>query len=130
MPQYDQRNKYLLVVLKKSLYLIVNVLIAVVACYGVFSLCRFGYRFCYDIFGPVVLEAAPGSDRSFTVDEGDNMADVAKRLEDENIIANGRAFYIRTRFMDSEKTALKPGNYTLNTSMDYEDIINELTDGG
>lgn len=55
------------------------------------------------------------------------MPDVAKRLEEEGIIKDRYAFYIRTRLMDEDKTILKAGVYTLNTSMDYVTIINQIT---
>ena len=55
------------------------------------------------------------------------MFDVATRLKEDNIITDNYAFYIRTKLMDTDKTILKTGVYTLNTSMDYETIINMLT---
>ena len=53
--------------------------------------------------------------------------DVAERLEQENLIVNSRSFYIRTRLMDPETVMLRPGEYMLNTSMTYEEIINQMT---
>lgn len=127
MSSDSQKNKYVLLFLRGSLYLLVNILIVIVVCYGAFYMCRFGYDFCYGIFGPVVVEEAPGQDKYFEVEVDDNMFDVSGRLKDDNIITNRYAFYIRTRLMDSDKTILKPGEYVLNTSMDYETIINQLT---
>ncbi len=113
--------------LKGSLYLVVNLLVVILVLYGTFYTCHKGYNFCYGIFGPVVAEEAPGQDKIFEVKDGDGMPDVAKRLEDEGIITDRYAFYIRTRLMDADKTILKAGVYTLNTSMDYATIINQVT---
>ena len=113
--------------LKGSLYLVVNILVVLVVLYGTFYICRQGYNFCYGIFGPVVMEEAPGQDRVFEVRDGDGMLDVAIRLEEEGIITDRYAFYIRTKLMDADKTILRAGVYTLNTSMDYTIIINQLT---
>jgi len=120
-------RRYMLVLLRGSLYIIVNILLVIVVCYGTFYMCRQGYNFCYGIFGPVVAEEAPGQDIAFEVQDGDDMSDVAKRLKEDNIITSRFAFYIRTRLMDEDKTILKAGVYTLNTSMDYDTIIKQIT---
>ena len=45
----------------------------------------------------------------------------------KGLIANKYSFYVRTRLMDKDEIKLKPGIYTLNTSMGYEDILDILT---
>ena len=120
-------RRYLLLMLKGSLYLVINLLVVILVLYGTFYTCRQGYNFCYGIFGPVVAEEAPGQDKIFEVRDGDGMPDVARRLEEEGIITDRYAFYIRTRLMDADKTILKSGVYTLNTSMDYATIITQVT---
>lgn len=120
-------RRYLLLMLKGSLYLVINLLLVILVLYGAFYTCRQGYNFCYGITGPVVAEEAPGQDRIFEVKDGDGMADVARKLEEEGIITDRYAFYIRTKLMDADKTILKAGVYTLNTSMDYVTIINQIT---
>ncbi|MFG6395293.1 MAG: endolytic transglycosylase MltG [Lachnospiraceae bacterium] len=122
-----QSIKYILLMLKRSLYIVINILVIIVVVYSTFYLCLQGYNFCYGIYGPVVVEEAPGQDIVFEVRDGDSMADVSKRLMDEGIISDKYAFYIRTKLMDTDKTILKAGVYTLNTSMDYGTIINQIT---
>lgn len=122
-----QSIKYILLMFKRSLYIVINILVIIVVVYGTFYLCLQGYNFCYGIYGPVVVEEAPGQDIVFEVRDGDSMADVSKRLMDEGIISDKYAFYIRTKLMDTDKTILKAGVYTLNTSMDYGTIINQIT---
>ena len=122
-----QRSKYILLMLKRSLYLVVNILVVIVAVYSTFYICNKAYNFCYSISGPVVREEAPGQDKVFEVRGVDNMSSVAKRLEEEGIITDRYAFYIRTKLMDTNKTILKAGVYTLNTSMDYGTIISQIT---
>ncbi len=127
MSQNVQSRKYVLLLLRGSLYLLVNIMLVIVIIYGTFYMCHSGYNFCYGIFGPVVVEEPPGSDKEFEVRDSDDMFDVATRLKEDNIITDNYAFYIRTKLMDTDKTILKTGVYTLNTSMDYETIINMLT---
>ncbi|HBA96509.1 MAG TPA: hypothetical protein DCZ23_00215 [Lachnospiraceae bacterium] len=127
MLQKTDSRKNILLLLRGSLYVIVNSLLIITIFYGTFYLCRSGYNFCYGIFGPVVAEEPPGQDRIFEVRPEDDMSDVAKRLKADNIIVNRFAFYTKTKLMDEDKVILKAGIYTLNTSMDYETIIDQIT---
>ncbi len=127
MLQKTDNRKNMLFLLRGSLSLIVNSLILIVVFYGTFYLCHSGYNFCYEIFGPVVAEEPPGQDKVFEVKDGDDMYGVAKRLEKDGIITNSAAFYIRTKLMDEDKIILRADIYTLNTSMDYETIIDQIT---
>lgn len=122
-----KRKGYILYVLRCGLYFLLNIMLVVVIFYGVFCLCRYGYNFCYGIFGPVVAEEPPGQDKYFEVDSGEDVFNIAERLKDEGIITDKYAFYIRTRLLDADKVIIKPGEYILNTSMDYETIIKMLT---
>lgn len=122
----DSREN-MLFLLRGSLYLIVNSLILIIVVYGTFYMCRLGYNFCYSIFGPVVAEEAPGKDKVFEVSASDDMSDVAKRLKEDGIITNSFAFYIKTQLMDEDKVVLRADKYTLNTSMDYDTIIDCIT---
>ena len=124
---WTKRELFILAKIRQGLFALVSVLIAGMVIYGVFRMCEAGYGFCYEIFGPVVVDEAPGEDKGFEVFEHESMEQVAERLASEGIIANRLTFYIRTRLMDSDEINLVPGKYTLNTSMDYEEIIDILT---
>lgn len=113
--------------LRYLLSLCVNVLIMILVVYTIGQICIRGYHFCYEIFGSVVVEDAPGSDREFVVDYGETMYEVSERLEEDGLIVNRYSFYLRTQFMEEEDVVLKPGSYVLNTSMDYKEIIDQLT---
>ena len=112
---------------RRSILLLVNVLAAVLLSFMIFHACRFCYALCYEIYGPVVAEKAPGTDKSFSVKENESMYRVAKDLYDNGLIVNGYSFYIRTMLMDRDEIKLKTGDYILNTSMDYEEILDMLT---
>lgn len=127
MPQKTDIKQNTLFLFRRSLYIIVNSLLLILILYGTFHLCRLGYNFCYSIFGPVAAEEPPGQDKIFEVKNSDNMSDVAKRLKDDNIITNSFAFYIKTQLMDKDKLILRADKYTLNTSMNYETIIDQIT---
>lgn len=96
---------------------------------GIVFLCHHGYRFCYDVFGPVTSESAPGSDLLFEVQAEDTMKTISKRLEAEGIILENGSFYLKAELMDCAKMTLQAGTYELNTNMTYEEIINQLMAG-
>ena len=99
---------------RRGILLLVNVLVSVLI-------------ICYEIYGPVVVEKAPGTDIRFSISKDESMHKVAKELYDDGLIVNRYSFYIRTMLMDRDEMKLKPGDYILNTSMDYEEILDMLT---
>ncbi len=127
---YHQYIRRTLNSLRFLLALCVNLMVSILIIYGIGAACMQGYHFCYEIFGSVVVEDAPGTEQSFRVMEADNMWETAVRLEQDGLIVNRYSFYLRTRLMDEKAVVLKPGEYVLNTSMTYEEIINQLTASG
>lgn len=116
-----------LYLLRYGLSMLVHLLVVILLVYTIIWTCGSAYRFCYEIFGPIVVEEAPGQDIKFIVNSEDKMWDVAQNLESEGIIINKYSFFIRMRLMDSGSLKIQTGNYMLNTSMDYETIIDILT---
>lgn len=111
----------------KGILLLVNIVLLFLITFLIIHACRACYSLCYEIYGPVVAEKAPGTDRKFNVTEGESMYKVADNLYKEGLIVNKYSFYIRTKLMDRDEVKLKPGEYMLNTSMDYEEILDLLT---
>lgn len=105
----------------------VELLVVVLIITGVMRLCQGSYQMCYEIFGSVTVEKPPGTRVVFEVGKDDTMYQVAGRLAGQGLIANQYSFYIRTELMNPSQLRLRPGKYVLNTSMDYEKIVNELT---
>lgn len=119
----DQALKFLC----RGLLLLVNILVFLFIIFILFHACRAFYNFGYEIYGPVVVEEAPGTDKEFSVSKGESMHKVADTLYNKGLIAKKYSFYVRTRLMDKDEIKLKPGIYTLNTSMGYEEILDILT---
>ncbi len=123
-------EKYIQITLNSFRFLLsfcISTLILILVFYGASLLCMQSYQFCYEIFGPVVAEEVPGTEQKFEVRTGDTMWQVAQRLKEQGLIVNQYSFYLRTYVMDPGSVVLIPGEYDLNTSMTYEDIINQLT---
>lgn len=122
-----RKSDQALKLLCRGLLLLVNILVFLFIIFILFHACKAFYNLGYEIYGPVVAEKTPGTDKEFTVSKGENMYKVADSLYNRGLIANKYSFYIRTRLMDKDEIKLKPGIYTLNTSMGYEEILDILT---
>lgn len=113
--------------MKPAVLTVSYILLYVLLVVGVYSLSRQGYRFCHNIFGVVRAAQEPGEDIAFRVERGEDFETIAGELEKKGIIEDRYSFYIRVRLMDSRRIILRPGDYMLNNSMTYEQIINRLT---
>lgn len=127
MQKREEGNQVIIHLLYHILVFVVEILFFVLIVFGVTRCCQASYQFGYEVFGSVSPDEEPGEDKAFEVQESDTMYQVAERLEDNQLIVNKYSFYIRSRLLDKNQNGLRPGSYTLNTSMDYEEIINELT---
>ncbi len=107
------------------LQMFVTVLFYVVVVLIVSNLSSTAYDFCYEIYGTVTVEKAPGRDVTIVIEDGESTMNVAKKLELNRVIVNDMTFYLRTKL--SEKTIF-PGTYILNTSMSYEEILDVIAD--
>ena len=88
--------------------------------------CRGTYSFANEVFGDVIAEAPPGHDKSFVVAESDDLFTVSKNLESEGLVANAYSFYIRLKLSMGKKSIVQAKTYTLNTSMTYDEILDEI----
>lgn len=86
---------------------------------------KFAYNFSYQVFGSVPASEEPGKDYDFQVAKGDSTMQIAEKLEFNNLIVNKYSFYLKTKL---KKHKIYPGTYVLNTAMDYNDILNIITD--
>jgi len=109
------------------LVFIVEILVTLLVVVGMIQCCQASYRFCYEIFGSIAVEEGPGSDKDFEVKKSDSVYRMAERLQEEGLIKNKYSFFIRVFLTEKNQTVFHSGKYVLNTSMDYEDIINVLT---
>lgn len=107
------------------LQMFVTVLFYVIVVLVVSNLSSSAYNFCYEIYGTVTVDKAPGRDVTIVIEEGESSMNVAKKLELNKVIVNDITFYLRTKL--SEKTIF-PGTYILNTSMSYEEILDVIAD--
>lgn len=84
------------------------------------------YQFSYEVFGNVSAEAAPGRNIEVVIGTT-NEKKIAELLQEKGIIANEYSFLLREKLSVTKSHPIKPGVYVLNTTMNYEEILNILT---
>ncbi|MDD5935413.1 MAG: endolytic transglycosylase MltG [Clostridiales bacterium] len=107
------------------LRIFLNILFYVAVVWITITAGKYVYDFSYQLFGSVPAAEEPGKDIDFRIESGESTMDIAKKLEFNGLIVNKYSFYLKTKFKSYD---IYPGTYVLNTSMDYDDILKEITD--
>ncbi len=107
------------------LKLLVNIFFYILVVILIINFSRMAYDFTYQLYGPVGVDPAPGTDIIIEIQKGDSTMDVASKLEVKMAIKSKYAFYLKTKL---EKSVIMPGTYAINTSMNYKEILAVITD--
>lgn len=108
---------------------VVKIVVAVVLVMLIYNGAMRAYDFGYEIFTEQSAEIAPGRSFEVTVVQGKEVADVAEMLEEYGLIRSAEVYRIREWF-SPEQGDMKPGVYTLNTSMYPSEMISILAGQG
>ena len=111
-------NKLVLKFVSISFSILVMLLVVI----GLIKLGSFCYDFGYRVFTEGPVEEGPGTD--VTVDVAGDLSEyqIGKLLKKEGLIRDVNLFYVQLR-MSAYHGKLKPGSYTLNTSMTAKDMM-------
>lgn len=104
----------------KILKYVVMVIIIVVCATAAFN---FGSK----IFNSEGMEPEPGTDMTFTVEEGTTIKQFGETLKEYGVIEDANAFVVQS-YVYSVKE-IKPGTYTFNTSWNGEEIFKTISAG-
>lgn len=85
------------------------------------------YNFGAKIFSVETMEVAPGTDMSFTFEEGTTMKEVGEILEEYRVIKDADIFSVQS-YVYSVKSIV-PGTYLFNTSQTSEEIFKTIAEG-
>ncbi len=113
-------------VTRGTLLLIVYIILFTLSVVAVVQISRTAYQLAYQVFGDVVVSEPPGEDRLFRIEKGESNWEVAEHLKNERLVVNQYTFYLRLRLMTNTSRRIEPGEYLLNTSMTYEDILGRI----
>ncbi len=105
--------------------IILNVAFYVFIAFMIINVSKLVYDFTYQLYGPVTVDAKPGTDITLKIDKGDATMDVANKLENNVAIVNKYAFYVKAKLQDA---VIMPGTYEINNSMTYDEILKKITD--
>lgn len=87
-------------------------------------LCRQAYDFCYQVFGKVsVSEAQNAKVIIVSIEDYEKPMEVAEKLEKEGLIINKYSFEVR-RVLENRQ--LRSGSFSLDTAMDYGEILDVI----
>ena len=115
----ERRGTTALFLIRGILIFVLNLVLYSIVLFVAVNACRGTYSFANEVFGDVIAEAPPGHDKSFVVAESEN-------LESEGLVANAYSFYIRLKLSMGKKSIVQAKTYTLNTSMTYDEILDEI----
>ncbi len=103
---------------------ILNIIFYLLVVAAVYKGATFLYRFSYEVFGSVARTQAPGTDVPVPIYRGETTMNIATKLETSLVIVDKYSFYVKTKLKDYN---IMPGTYMLNTSMDYNEILEVIT---
>ena len=89
---------------------------------GIYKAGHKAYDFGFRIFTEEAMTAEPGRDVAITIVQGDSALDVGKDLEEKGLIRDPYLFWVQKKCSEYDAD-IKPGFYTLNTSMTADDMF-------
>lgn len=104
---------------------VLRALIAICILYYVYQTAINAYNFGYRIFADLPCAIAPGRDISVTVTETMNDKERAKEFEKVGLVEDWKLFWVQTLLSEYKKD-LEPGVYTLNNSMNSQELLAAL----
>lgn len=109
---------------------IINVsLEIIVVALVVMALYKYGleaYEFGYSVFSESAVDEEPGMDKVVTIVDGYSDMDIAELLKAKNLIKDEKVFWVQMKVFKYSGD-IKPGEYTLNTSMSPKEMVTLLT---
>lgn len=108
------------------LYRVTRVLIAVVIIMMVYIGSLSAYDFGYRLFAEKPVSIAPGKEVIVVIEEGMSTGEIADMLERQNVIRDALIFKIQNK-LSHYSNGFRAGTYTLNTSMDNDEIMAVLS---
>ncbi len=86
------------------------------AVFVLYKVALFAYDYGFRIFAEEPVDREPGIDVNVAIVEGKSVKEIGQLLEEKGLIRDGRLFILQEKLSEYAGD-LKPGAYTLNTSM-------------
>ena len=101
---------------------ILNILMMVLVVFVIIQLASVAYNLGYRVFTEPAMDESPGRDVMVEVDQNMSDWDLGIELEEKGLVENHLLFTIQLK-LSSYKKDIKPGLYTLNTSMTAKELM-------
>lgn len=125
MEKGSVKTKLALRVTHSILHIVLNIIFYCLAAFIVYKACSITYQFSYQIFGNVtVTDSEHKYDRQVVIAKNESTMSVARKLELYKIAKNKYSFYVRAKLGEE---SIKAGTYILSSDMDYDEILNVIT---
>lgn len=128
MAKSKSASKIILKFTGTLLQLFLNIILYTVITLLVIKGGKFTFTFAYQVFGSVRMEnpvVTSGTSVEVEILEEESTFNLASKLELVKLIPDKYSFYMKTKL---KEYSIIPGIYVLNTTMDYDDILEVITD--
>lgn len=106
--------------------MILNILMMVLIVFVVIQLATVAYDIGYRVFTEPAMESEPGRDVMVEVESGMSAWALGTELEEKGLVDNYILFTVQLQLSSYAKN-IKPGLYTLNTSMTAQEMMQVMT---
>lgn len=101
---------------------ILNMLLMILVVFIVIQLAAAAYNLGYRVFTEPAMDESPGRDVMVEIEQNMSDFDLGIELEEKGLVENHLLFTIQLK-LSSYKKDIKPGLYTLNTSMTAKELM-------
>ena len=115
-------------ILATILSAIVKIAVAIWIVNFIYTKTLAAYDFGYRVFTEAPISPAPGRDVTVSYTEGKSFKDLAKSLEEKGLVRDYKLAMVQM-YVSAYKETIKPGAYTLNTSMTTEEMMKAMSPG-
>ena len=105
---------------------IIRAAVLIVCAIVVVNVGKKAYDFGFRVFTEGPVAEAPGRDIVMSVDKGEGLTDIAKKLEEKGITGDWMLFFVQAK-LSEYKGEIEPGTYTLNNSYTADELMAVLT---
>jgi UPF0755 protein len=115
-------------ILSTILSAIIKIAVAIWIVNFIYTKTLAAYDFGYRVFTEAPISPAPGRDVTVSYTEGKSFKDLAKNLEEKGLVRDYKLAMVQM-YASAYKNTIKPGAYTLNTSMTTEEMMKAMSPG-
>ncbi len=111
-------KKAAIAIISNSIRIIILAVVIIIIC----QLSSKAYDYGYRVFAEQPMTQGDGQDVMVTIPMGTSVMETGQILENNSLINDKKLFYIQEK-LSAYRGKLKPGTYTLNTSMTAEEMM-------